>query len=68
MIGRVPKTARSFEEDAKLSAEDLARRGDAYQREAEAERDPETGRRPSVADRVKGAAESIVDHLPRPRG
>jgi len=64
----LPKTPRSFEEDGKLSLAEQQRRGDAYQREAEAERDPETGDRPSVADRLKGAvedvAEEIVSHLP----
>jgi hypothetical protein len=65
------KSQRSFEEDGKLALQEQEKRGEAFLREAEAERDPETGERPSVAERVKGAvegaAEQISAHLPHPK-
>jgi len=67
----IPKTPKSFEEDARLAREEQERRGEAFEREAEVERDPETGERPGVVDRVKGAvedvAEGIAAHLPHPK-
>ena len=62
------KSQRSFEEDAKLARAEQDRRGTAYDAESEAERDPETGERPGVAERVKDTvehvAEGIASHLP----
>jgi hypothetical protein len=66
------KTQRSFEEDGKLALAEQEKRRTAYEREGEADRDPETGERPGVAERVKGtvehAAEGIASHLPHPKG
>jgi hypothetical protein len=62
------KSQRSFEEDAKLSLAEQEKRGAAYEAEAAAERDPDTGERPGVVERVKDSAEHAADeiasHLP----
>lgn len=66
MLGSGPKSGRSFEEDGRASLEELQRRGEAYQREGDAERDPETGERPTVVDRVRRAVDGVASHLLRP--
>jgi len=62
------KSQRSFEEDGKLALSELDKRRAAYEAEGEVERDPETGDRPGVAERVKDSvehvAEGIAAHLP----
>lgn len=54
------KVSARFELDARIGAEVHEREARAIEREAEAERDPATGRRPRVVDRVRHA----VEHLP----
>jgi hypothetical protein len=68
MLGSGPKTGRSFEEDGRASLEELQRRGRAYELEGEAERDPETGERPGLADRARGSLDHLASHLPHPKG
>jgi hypothetical protein len=67
----LPKTPGSVEEEGKLGLAEHERRGQAYLREAEVERDPETGERPGVVDRLKSAVEhaagGIASHLPHPK-
>ena len=55
------KVSARFELDARIQADVHEREAHAVEREAEAERDPATGRRPRVVDRVRLA----VEHLPR---
>ena len=62
------KSQRGLDEDARLSLAELQKRDAAYEAEAVAERDADTGERPGVVERVKDSVEHVADgiasHLP----
>ena len=68
VIGPIPRSGKTIETEAKLDWDDQQRRNAQHELENAAERDPETGKRPSVAGRVKGSLEHVADevssHLP----
>ena len=58
----------SYEDETQHQLAEMQRRRAAYEVESEAERDPETGERPGVAERVTDTVEhlagGIASHLP----
>jgi hypothetical protein len=68
VLGPIPKSGKTLETEAKLNWDEQQRRDAKHELENAAERDPETGKRPGVVDRVKDSVEGVVDgiasHLP----
>jgi hypothetical protein len=60
----LPRTSASIEADAHERGDQHERDIAAVELEAEVDRDPETGERPGVVERVKSA----VERIPHPKG
>jgi hypothetical protein len=60
----LPKTSESIEVEAHERGDQHERDVAAVELEAEVDRDPETGERPGVVERVKSA----VERIPHPKG
>jgi hypothetical protein len=58
----LPETPASIHQDALERGAQHEREARAVELEAEVDRDPETGRRPTVLERVKGAVERLAHH------
>jgi hypothetical protein len=63
----LPRTNASIEADVRERDEEHERDVLEVEHEDEVERDPETGLRPGIVERVKDAAEDAVERTPHPQ-